>query len=173
VTYTIRESIAIRAPLDRCFALSTNVDLVRRTLGMQRIGGVTSPHVEANSRVVWRGWKFGLPTEHHTLITQFAAPHPGHIGDPAAEFDGQSVAWFEDSQERGRFATFHHMHLFRQYRQDVRLEDCVHFSLPFGPLGSIAGRWLVAPYVRRLMRARFDLLKRLAEGDGWQGYIAA
>jgi ligand-binding SRPBCC domain-containing protein len=164
----IVESAAIAAPLARIWALSTRVELVRETLGMSLAGGVTQGHIAANSRVHWRGWKFGLPTNHHTLITQFAAPHPGRIGDPAAEFDGQDVAWFEDSQEKGRFATFHHMHLFRQYRHEVRLEDRIHFALPFGPLGQFAAQLLLAPHIRRLAQQRFAMIKRLAEGDGWQ-----
>src|SRR5665213_2131581 len=117
----VRESIAIRAPIERCFALSTRIELVQRTLDMKLIdsgvaGGITTGYITGNSRVVWRGWKFGLPIEHHTLITAFEPPRSGYIGDLAAEFDGQSVAWFEDSQESGRFDTFRHLHLFRQYR---------------------------------------------------------
>ena len=36
---------------------------------------LTTGHVTANSRVVWRGWKFGLPTQHHTLITAYSPPN--------------------------------------------------------------------------------------------------
>lgn len=170
--FTVTDAIEVKAPLERCFALSTRVELVRETLGMQMVGGVTSGHVQAGSRVVWKGWKFGLPAEHHTLITKFAAPHAGTVGDEATEFDGQPVAWFEDSQEKGRFATFRHIHLFRQRADVVQLEDTVWFSLPFGPLGALAGRAIVAPHVRKLVRQRFGLLKGLAEGEGWREYIA-
>ena len=102
---TLYESISVRAPMARCFALSTRIELVQRTLGMKLIdtgvaGGVTIGHINANSRVVWRGWKFGLPTEHHTLITAFEPPH--------SDVNGKTVAYFEDSQERGRFASFRH-----------------------------------------------------------------
>lgn len=172
----IRETAIIRAPLERCFALSTRVELVQRTLGMELVnrgveGGVTSGHITANSRVIWRGWKFGLPTEHRTLITAFEPPHLGHIGDLAAEFDGQSVGWFEDSQEHGRFAAFRHLHLFRQYRHDVRLEDRIHFTLPFGPLGRLAANFILAPYIRKLARRRFEMIKQLAEGEGWREWL--
>jgi ligand-binding SRPBCC domain-containing protein len=124
-TITLHESASIRAPIERCFALSTHVELVQRTLGMKLIGGVTTGHVAADSRVTWRGWKFGLPTEHHTLITAFEPPHPGP--------DGQPFAYFEDTQERGRFASFRHEHLFRQRAEETELEDRIHFALPFGP----------------------------------------
>lgn len=171
MTFTITDGIGVKAPLERCFALSTNVELVRQTLGMRPVAGVMQGHVTAGSRVVWRGWKFGLPTEHHTLITQFAPPHAGRIGDVAAQFDGQQVAWFEDSQEQGRFATFRHLHVFRQYRHDVRLEDRIEFSLPLGWAGELVGRWIVAPHAQRLIRERFALIRRLAEGEGWREYV--
>jgi ligand-binding SRPBCC domain-containing protein len=168
---TIVETIAIHAPIERCFALSTRVELVQRTLGMKLIGGVTTGHITADSRVIWSGWKFGLPTKHHTLITAFAPPHRGRIGDLAAEFDGQSVAWFEDSQERGRFSSFCHLHLFRQYRYDVRLEDRVHFELPFGPLGRLAATLILAPHIRKLARQRFAMIKQLAETEDWREWL--
>jgi ligand-binding SRPBCC domain-containing protein len=166
---TIRETTGIKAPLARIFALSTNVALVQRTLGMSLIEGPAS--IEQNSRVHWRGWKFGLPTSHHTLITQFVPPHRGTIGDAAAEFDGQDVAWFEDSQERGRFSDFHHMHLFRQYRHEVRLEDIVYFELPFGFAGRLVATHIMAPYIRKLTRTRFAMLKRIAESEEWRNYL--
>ena len=75
----VRESAVIHAPMARLFALSTSIDLVRKTLGMTPMDtgverGLTSGHVVGESRVVWRGWKFGLPTQHHTLITGFTPP---------------------------------------------------------------------------------------------------
>ena len=161
--FTVTETAFIAAPLARCFALSTDVELVQRTLDMRLVGGVTSGHIELGSRVVWRGWKFGLPTEHHTLITLLEPPHAGHLGDPAAHFEGQSVAWFEDSQEKGRFASFRHMHLFRETNGVTQLEDHVTFSLPFGLLGRLAARLLLAPHIRKLARQRFRLLQRIAE----------
>jgi ligand-binding SRPBCC domain-containing protein len=156
--FAIVESISIRAPIARCFALSTRVELVQRTLGMNLIGNLTSGHIAANSRVVWRGWKFGLLTEHHTLITAFEAPHNG-------------VAYFEDSQERGRFASFSHEHFFRQCGDETELEDRVHFTLPFGPLGRLAAKLLLAPHIRKLARQRFAMIKELAEGEGWHEWI--
>jgi ligand-binding SRPBCC domain-containing protein len=159
----IVDSIPVRAPIGRCFALSTRIELVQRTLGMQLAGGVTSGHVTAGSRVVWRGWKFGLLTEHHTLITAFATPY--------RDADGRLVAYFDDSQERGRFASFRHEHLFLQQEDETVLEDRIHFALPFGVLGRIAARLLLAPHIRRLARQRFATIKELAEGEGWREWV--
>jgi hypothetical protein len=164
--FTVSETAFVAAPIARCFALSTDVELVQRTLGLRLVGGVTTGHVELGSRVVWRGWKFGLPAEHHTLITLLEPPHAGRIGDPAAAFEGQPVAWFEDSQEKGRFAAFRHLHLFREVNGITQLEDHVTYSLPFGPLSGLVARLLLTPHIRKLTRQRFQLLQRIAEaGD--------
>jgi ligand-binding SRPBCC domain-containing protein len=164
----ILESITISAPIARCFALSTNIALVQRTIGMKLIdsgepGGVTTGHIAANSRVVWRGWKFGLPIEHHTLVTAFEPPHPGS--------DGQLTAYFEDSQEHGRFASFRHEHFLIQLGCKTELEDRIHFALPFGPLGRLAAKLLLEPYIRKQARQRFAMIKELAEGEGWSEWI--
>jgi ligand-binding SRPBCC domain-containing protein len=164
-TEPITESITINAPLTRCFALSTRVELVRETLGMNLLDtGLTSGHITANSRVVWRGWKFGLPTEHHTLITGFAEPH--------IDAGNQLTAWFQDSQERGRFAFFQHDHFFRESSNPTitTLHDEIRFTLPFGPLGRLAAGALLAPHIRKLARRRFARIKALAEGDGWRAW---
>ena len=176
----VHDTALVDAPLERLWALSTRVELVRQTLGMNIAGGVTSGHVGAGSRVIWKGWKFGLPTEHHTLITGYAAPHTVDAGGAErqlhGEAAGQRVAWFQDSQEKGRFASFHHDHWLRQ-RTDATgqvstvLEDEVHFALPFGPLGDLAAHLIMVPYVKRLVKRRFASLKALAEGEGWKQWV--
>lgn len=178
---TVHDFAEIHAPLERLWALSTRVELVRDTLGMKLVGGVMSGHVQDGSRVVWRGWKFGLPTEHHTLITGYATPHPateavGSQPELHADALGQPVAWFQDSQERGRFASFHHDHWMRESlgangEPRTVLEDEVHFSLPFGLFGRLANRWILQPYVRRLVKRRFASLKASAEGNDWRQWV--
>ena len=176
----VRESVTIQAPIERLFQLSTSLALVRKTLGMVPIetgvaGGLTSGHVVANSRVVWRGWKFGLPTQHHTLITGYIPPHE-HLG----RFGNHAViaeAFFQDTQERGRFVFFQHDHFFYEFADTAtgapvtELRDEVRFALPLGPLGRIAARMLMKPYIGRLCRQRFTMLKALAEGEGWRSYV--
>jgi ligand-binding SRPBCC domain-containing protein len=162
--FEVIETTTVHAPLARIFALSTRVELVQKTLGMKLVGGVTSGHIVDGSRVVWRGWKFGLPTSHHTLITGYAAPH--------TDADGSVSAWFQDSQESGRFASFQHDHYFHENHEGVTtLRDEVRFSLPFGALGRLAARWLLAPHTRKLCRMRFALLKQMAEGDAWKEWL--
>lgn len=164
--HTIRELINVQAPIERCFELSIRLDIVQRTLGMKLISGPQSGSVAENSRVHWRGWKFGWPSDHHTLITVFQPPRiDRRPGEP------NLVAVFQDSQERGRFATFVHDHYFSQ-RNDKQptphtlLEDQVRFSLPWYLGGRISEELLVGPYIGRLVRKRLKLLKHMAEDKG-------
>jgi ligand-binding SRPBCC domain-containing protein len=162
----IKETIAIRAPIERCFALSTRVELVQRTLGMTPVAGVIAGHVNEGSRVTWSGWKFGLPTRHHTLITAFERPH--------ANSSTTKAAFFQDTQEQGRFAFFQHDHFFTEKYEGERitmLRDEVRFALPFGPLGRFAAKYLLAPHIRKLARQRFAMIKDMAEGEGWREWV--
>ena len=180
--FIVRESVLVHTPLERLFQLSTNLALVSQTLGMtaaetDATGCLASGHVIANSRVVWRGWKFGLPTQHHTLITAFIPPHP-HLPRIGPD-DITAEAFFQDTQERGRFAFFQHDHHFVEFTDPTtsepitELRDEVRFTLPFGPLGRVAALLLLKPYIHRKCRKRFVLLKKLAEGEGWRKFVSA
>lgn len=171
----VRASIVIRAPIERCWGLSTRVELVQKTLGMKAVGGVTTGSISNGSRVEWRGWKFGLPTEHHTLITRFEPPHHHYI-----KFDGDELtkeAFFQDTQERGRFASFQHDHHLREengkHGQRTILDDEVRYELPFGPFSDVLARTLVGPYVNQLACERFAMIKELAEGEGWRDWVSS
>ena len=176
VLYEVRDTASIQAPLDLVWALSLRVELVRETLGMALVnsdGGITQGFIGAGSRVVWKGWKFGLPTEHHTLITGFEPPHD--LATDASEPKRRN-AWFQDSQERGRFAFFQHHHAFRELRTEqdgpvTILGDHVRFSLPLLAGGSLAAGLLMRPYVARLVQRRFAIIKQLAEGEGWRSWV--
>ena len=162
-TITIRDTIAIDAPLQRVFSLSTSVPLVQRTLGFTPVEGITTGHVVLGSRVLWRGWLFGLPQRHLTLITGYTAPH--------ADAGGTLHAWFQDSQEAGRFRTFQHGHQHTQAPGAATvLQDEIRYTLPFGPLGYLVARFVMEPFIRRTLRSRFELLRQTATGEDWRQY---
>ena len=158
--FTVRDRQFIPAPLDRVFGLATSVPVVQRTLGFTPVQGVTTGHVEANSRVLWRGWLFGLPQHHLTVITDFAAPHLD---------DSDHVAYFQDTQAEGRFAFFqHNHHMLAAGPAATLLQDEIRFALPFGFAGALVARAVLLPYIARTLRSRMNLLMKLAttpEGD--------
>lgn len=159
--FTLRDRQRIPAPLDRVFALSTSVPVVQRTLGFRPVQGVTTGHVTANSRVLWRGWLFGLPQHHLTLITDYADPHTDDRGNRSA--------YFQDTQGAGRFAFFQHSHhMLADGPGRTLLQDEIRFALPFGVAGALVARFVMLPYIAKTLRSRMNLLCRLAtsaEGD--------
>ncbi len=164
-TVLIRDTVTIAAPLERLFALSTSVPLVRKTLGFRPVDGVTTGHVVMDSRVLWKGWLFGLPQHHLTLITGYESPH--------LAADGTQQAFFQDTQERGRFRSFHHdHHMTATADGGTILSDAIHYSLPFGAVGFAVARYIMAPYIRRTLRSRFLLLQQTATSPGeWKSYV--
>ncbi len=161
--FTLRDKVVVRAPIERCFLLSTSIEVVQRTLGLHPVAAESrksSGFIATGDQLVWRGWTFGLPQMHETLITAYEPP-----------------LHFQDTMGRGRFAHFQHDHRFTHLSADVNgdehtlLEDEVRFNLPLGIPGHLVGRLLRVPHIRGLLHRRFELLKRLAEGEEWREYL--
>ncbi len=152
--FVISDSMHVQAPLERCFLLSTNIDLVAQTLRMHPLSGRSSGQVEAGDTILWAGWKFGMPQMHESLITRFDPP-----------------VFFQDTMARGRFKFFQHDHTFVEIDGHTLLQDKLRFSLPGGWLGSLVAKYVMVPYISGLIRKRFYLLKQLAEGPGWRRYL--
>jgi len=152
--YVVKDNVHINAPIERCFLLSTSVDLAAQTIGMKPVRGKTSGLVAGGDRVLWRGWKFGLPARHESVITQYSAP-----------------TFFQDSMARGLFRTFQHDHEFTAIGGQVLLKDTVRFSMPLGPAGRLVGKRILIPHFRGLIQRRFELLRRVAESEEWRNYL--
>jgi ligand-binding SRPBCC domain-containing protein len=152
--YNVKDSVHIKAPIERVFLLSTSVELVRQTLGMRPVAGRTTGLVVAGDTVEWRGWKFGLPQMHTSVISGYEAP-----------------GFFQDTQLRGRFARFKHDHYLQWVDGHTLAYDKVQFSLPFGAPGKMIAKSIMVPYVANLLAKRFALLKRVAESEEWRQYL--
>ncbi len=71
---------------------------------------------------------------------------------------------FVDQQTRGPFRSLRHEHYFEDLGDgSTRMTDRMTIRAPFGPLGAVATRILLAPYLRRLLAQRADQIKCLAE----------
>ena len=152
--FTISDKVHVKAPVERCFLLSTDIELVGWTLGMKPIEGKKSGRIVAGDTLLWAGWKFGLPQMHETLITGYEPPH-----------------FFQDTMGRGRFRRFQHDHHLSELDGYTVLSDKIRFSMPFGFLGRLVGRYLMVPYIAKILRRRMLLLQRLAESDEWKQFV--
>src|SRR5271163_4655807 len=72
--FVLRDEIVVRAPIERCFLLSTSIEIVEQELKMRPIRGRTSGFVTGGDTVRWEGWRLGLPQFHESLIEQFELP---------------------------------------------------------------------------------------------------
>lgn len=157
IPFVLREEIVIHAPLERCFLLSTSVEIVARELGMHAAQGRTAGLAVGGDTIRWEGWQLGMPQFHVSLIEEFR-PH----------------AFFRDRMIAGRFRAFEHDHRFTvEPGGSVRLHDELRFSMRWGWLGDLLGRLVLTPHIRGLMRRRFALLKRIAESSEWRQFIPA
>ena len=154
--FTLRDSILINAPIERCFQLSTSIEIVHKELGMTAIAGRTSGLVTAGDTVRWQGWQLGFPNYHVSLISAFDPPN-----------------FFQDRMLAGRFRTFEHDHHFASTPVGTLLSDEVRFIMPLGIPGLIVGSAILVPHIRALLHRRFHLLKRIAESESeeWRQYL--
>jgi len=150
----LRHSTVINAPIERCFLLSTSVEIVRMELKMTPVAGRTSGHVVCGDTVRWEGWQLGFPNYHVSLIPNFDPP-----------------LYFQDRMIAGRFKSFEHDHWFAEVAGGVELRDEVRFVMPLGWAGWLGGKFVLVPHIRGLMRRRFALLKRMAESDEWRAFM--
>jgi ligand-binding SRPBCC domain-containing protein len=152
--FTVSDTIHINAPIERCFLLATHIELVGKTLEMRLLEGKSAGMVVSGDRLVWVGWKFGLPQMHESLITRYERP-----------------AFFQDTMLRGRFKRFQHDHNFMEIDGYTLMIDKLRFSMPFGWLGKWVGKHVILPYISRLLKKRLELLKRVAESEEWRQYL--
>jgi ligand-binding SRPBCC domain-containing protein len=68
------------------------------------------------------------------------------------EFDAPRS--FVDEQIRGPFASFRHEHRFEPSAGGSVMIDRLEFAAPFGPIGRVVEKLVLAPYLSRLIEER-------------------
>jgi len=72
--------------------------------------------------------------------------------------------FFQDRMVRGAFKSFEHDHLFEAVGDgQTRMIDVLRFAAPGGWLAWPIERWVLLPYLRRLIDQRGEALKAMAE----------
>ncbi len=72
---------------------------------------------------------------------------------------------FRDVMVRGAFRSFAHDHVFEPAAGGTLMTDRLAFAAPLWPLGVVVERAVLAPYLRRLIAARGQAIKRAAERE--------
>lgn len=146
----IRLVTVIKAPTERCFDVSRDVDVHLGSMQSSNervIGGVTSGMLGPGEEVTWRARHFGITWRMTSKITNYERPYR-----------------FVDETQRGPFASFRHEHRFKQQGKTTIVFDVVDYRLPLGPFGALANAVFVGSYLHRLIGERNQYVKATAEG---------
>ena len=127
-------------PLPELFDSARSIDAHKDSMAHSReqaVGGVTSGLISLGEDVTWRAWHFGLPLRMTSRITEMEVP-----------------TYFVDEQVKGPFRRFRHVHEFSREPDGTTMTDRIEFEAPFGPLGRLAEKLILARYLRRLIESR-------------------
>jgi len=72
---------------------------------------------------------------------------------------------FVDKMTTGTFSSFQHVHEFFPHGTQTLMRDTLEWIMPFGIVGRIADKLLIAPHLKQLVAARNAKLKQLAESE--------
>ncbi|MEU4620314.1 SRPBCC family protein [Actinoplanes sp. NPDC023801] len=132
------------------FDLELDVDVHADSMARSGESAATSTgarRLGPGDEVTFRARHFGLRWRMTSRIT--AHDRPRH---------------FVDEQTRGPFRSMRHEHWFEDAGAGrTRMIDRMTIRAPFGPLGAVASRLLLVPYLRRLLIERAVHIARLAE----------
>jgi ligand-binding SRPBCC domain-containing protein len=139
----------VRAEPLKCFDLSRDLDLHKRSFQHTKeraIAGRVSGLIELGQEVTWRAKHFGVFHTHTSRITGFESPR-----------------YFRDEMTKGRFKNFVHDHFFEPTQAGTRMTDLVEFQSPWGFLGKVVDRLVLARYIGKLIQARNQFIRLEAE----------
>lgn len=68
--------------------------------------------------------------------------------------------YFIDEQRFGPYKFWHHLHRFTEVNDGVKMEDIVHYELPFGPIGELVHTL----FIKRKLRKIFEYRKNIIGG---------
>ena len=148
---TVLIETQIRAGLEVCFDAARDLDLHVTSLAHtneRAIAGRTSGLIELGEEVTWRARHFGVYQHFTSRITAFERPH-----------------YFQDTMQRGTFASFVHDHYFTPHPDGTTMKDVLVFAAPFGILGRLAEKALLRSYLERMLRVRAEVIKEALESS--------
>jgi ligand-binding SRPBCC domain-containing protein len=145
--HTIERSQVVRRPLDDVFAFfadAANLEVITPPFLRFRIVTPTPVAMRRGAQIDYRLSLHGAPVRWRTLITRW---------EP-----GQS---FVDLQLTGPFALWEHTHTFAEGAAGTTIRDRVRYRMPFGPIGTIAHRTLVARDLHKVFDYRRNAVAHL------------
>jgi ligand-binding SRPBCC domain-containing protein len=155
--FRIELSTRIRAPIERCFDLARSIDLHTASTedtNERALDGVVTGLIGMGESVTFAARHFGIWVTHTSLITAFDRPRH-----------------FRDEMTRGFFRSFVHDHVFVEDGDATVMRDTLVFSSKFGPLSWLLSRYVLAPHLTKLLKARNGFIRQVGESDDWTIFV--
>jgi ligand-binding SRPBCC domain-containing protein len=127
-------------PREELFDLARSIDAHKDSMAQSReeaVAGVMSGLISLGQEVTWRAWHFGVPIRMTSRITEMQAPF-----------------YFVDEQAKGPFRRFRHVHEFTEDSGGTVMVDRIEFEAPFGPIGRLVEKLVLARYLQELIGQR-------------------
>lgn len=140
MTVSFRCTTQTSMPKPQLFDLARSIDAHEESMAHSRekaVAGVTSGLISLGEEVTWQAWHFGLPLRMTSRITQMEAPN-----------------YFIDEQVKGPFRKFRHVHEFSEDTEATTMIDQIEFEAPFGLLGRLVEKLILARYMQKLIESR-------------------
>lgn len=148
----IVERSVFALPVEQVFDAERDISLHARTQahrGERPVDGVTSGLIGVGQEVEWEAVHFGFRQRLRARIAAMDRPNS-----------------FQDVMVRGAFKSMRHDHQFRALGSGVCEKiDVLEIEAPLGPLGWVAERLLLGPYMRRFLRRKNSDLKAILEAE--------
>lgn len=135
----------IAAPIEQCFALSLSIDAHTGSMvqsAERAVGGVRHGEIGPGETVTWSARHFGIRFRLTSTITEYVRP-----------------TRFVDEQVSGPFKRWWHEHEFVAEGDATVMTDRVQFAAPFGVLGRLVDKVMLARYMEHLIAQRNAWLK--------------
>lgn len=139
----------INAPAETCFDLMRDVRIHTETTSQtneRAVAGITDGMIGLGQTVTFEGNHFGMRQRLTVIVIEFDRPRR-----------------FVDAMIKGRFNFFTHIHEFEEVAGTTHMRDTLIWGSPFGILGRIFDKLLIAGHLTNLVSKRNAKLKKLAE----------
>ncbi|AOS46155.1 hypothetical protein Verru16b_03252 [Lacunisphaera limnophila] len=153
----IELELLIRAPIQIVFDLARSIDAHQASQSQhaeRAVAGRTTGLIQLGESVTWEAVHLGVRQRLTSRIVAMTAP-----------------LHFRDSMVAGAFRRFDHDHLFATVPGGTRMSDVFDYTAPLGRLGRLADRLFLQRYMTRLLAARNQTLKQLAESGDFARYL--
>ena len=144
----------IKAPTERVFDLSRNIDLHKETMSKYKeeaVAGIRFGLIEKEETVTWKAKHLFKTRIYKSKITDMKKPH-----------------MFIDEQAEGDFKMLKHEHHFKPCENGTIMIDLIDFEAPYGSIGKVFNNVYLTRYMKKMIEHRNKVIKEFAEGDKWQ-----